>query len=101
MKFELDEPDDFDGDVRVCLVVEGADDLAEAAAPDDLEDLVAVADLVVQHLVVAAVFVVVAAVVRRVLLGVHLARVQPQVPHLRVLADLAAFVLRHALTEQP
>lgn len=97
----IDKPDDFDGDVRVCLVVEGADDLAEAAATDDLEDLVAVADVVVQHLVVAAVFVVVAAVVRRVLLRVHLARVQPQVPHLRVLADLAAFVLRHALTEQP
>lgn len=101
LKWKFDGPDDFDGDVRVCLVVEGADDLAKAAAANDLEDLVAVADVVVQHLVVAAVFVVVAAVVRRVLLRVHLARVQPHVPHLGVLADLAAFVLRHALTEQP
>lgn len=82
-------------------MVEGADDLAKAAASDDLEDLVAVGDVVVQYLVVAAVLVVVAAVVRRVLLGVHFARVQPQVPHLRVLADFAALVLRHALTEQP
>jgi len=86
--------------VGVCLVVEGADDLSEAAAANDLEDLISVGDLVVQHLVVAAVFVVEASVVRRVLFRVHFAGFQAQVPHLRVLADLAPFVLRQPLAKQ-
>lgn len=88
--------DDFDCHVLVGFVVQRPDDLAEAALADDLEDFVPVADVVVDHLVVAAVVVVVARVEGAARFGVDFARVQPEVVHLGVLFNLLLFVVGQA-----
>lgn len=90
-------PDDLDGHVVVRLVVERANHLPETALANHLEDLVAVRDVVMAYLVVAAVVVVVAAVEHRARLGVDLARVQSQVPDLCVLFNLLLLVVGHAV----
>lgn len=87
-------PDDLDGDVLARLVVQRADDLAERPLADHLEDLVPVRDVVVQHLVVGAVLVVEATVLRRTLFAVDLGRLVAEVPDLGVGVHLLALVLR-------
>lgn len=89
-------PYDLDRDVFACLVVQGADHLAEGALANDLEDLVPVRDVVVQHLVVGAIVVVETTVLRRAFFPMDLGRLVPEVPHLWVAFDLLALVLGQA-----
>ena len=89
-------PDDFDCHVLIGFVVQRPDDLTEAALADDLEDFVPVADVVVDHLVVAAVVIVVARVEGRSRLGVDFAGIESQVVDFRVFLDLLLFVVRQA-----
>lgn len=75
------------------LVVQGTNDLAEGALADHLEDLVAVRDVVVQHLVVRAVVVVESAILGRAILAVDFGRLVAEVPNLGVALNLLALVL--------
>lgn len=93
-------PDDLDGDVMVCLVVQRPDHLSKAALANHLQDLIPVRDVVMYHLVVAAIVIVVAAVQHRACFGVNLARVQAEIPDLRVLFNLLLFIVRHAVPVQ-
>lgn len=43
-------PDDLDGDVLVGHVIERSDDLSEATLPDNFQNFVSVADVIVQNL---------------------------------------------------
>lgn len=93
-------PDDLDGHVLVRLVIERPHHLPKAALADQLENLVAIRDVVMDDLVVAAVLVVVTAVEYRARLAVDLERVQAQVPDLRVLFNLRLLVVGHAVSVQ-
>lgn len=93
-------PDYLDGHVLVGFVVQGPNDLAEAALANHLEDLVAVRDVVMDHLVVAPVVIVVAAVQHRSRFRVDLARVQAEVPDLVVLFDLLLLEVSQAVAVQ-
>jgi hypothetical protein len=93
-------PDDLDGDVLVGHVIERSDDLSEATLSDNFQNFVSVADVIVQNLDVATTFVVVAAVLRASWFAMNFARVQTQIPNLRVLLYFVLFELCQAVSVQ-
>lgn len=75
-------PNYLDGHMMIRFMVQRTNHLAEAALAYHLQDLVPVRDVVMDHLVITAVVVVVAAVQHRSWLCVYLARVQAEIPDL-------------------
>lgn len=75
-------PNNLDGHVVIRFVVQRTNDLSKAALANHLQDLVPIRDVVMDHLVITAVVIVVAAVQHRPWLCIYLARVQSQIPNL-------------------